>query len=108
MICSSLNLLRFKSGHFHVVRIPAAHGEEARGHVTETAEEASIFYEERCAFLDRMVAEPSIPLRDFAMKLVAATGCGADDGNVWISKLLAEACDIAGVPASRDLLEALA
>ena len=55
-----------------------------------------------------MVAEPSIPLRDFAMKLVAATGCGADDGNVWISKLLAEACDIAGVPASRDLLEALA
>ena len=34
MICSSLNLLRFKSGHFPVVRIPAARGGEARAHVT--------------------------------------------------------------------------
>ncbi len=74
----------------------------------ETEEEASTFYEERCALLDRMVAEPSVTLRDFAMKLVAATGWGSDYENVWISKLFAEACDIAGVPASRDLLEALA
>lgn len=74
----------------------------------ETEEEATAAYDERCALLDRMVAEPSVTLRDFAMKLVAATGWGSDYENVWISKLFAEACDIAGVPASRDLLEALA
>lgn len=74
----------------------------------EADEEAMAAYDERCALLDRMVAEPSVTLRDFAMKLVAATGQGADYENVWISKLLAEACDIAGVPASRDLMEALA
>jgi hypothetical protein len=33
MICSSVNLLRFISGPSPVVRIPAAHGGETRGHV---------------------------------------------------------------------------
>ena len=74
----------------------------------EADEEAMAAYDERCALLDRMVAEPSVTLRDFAMKLVAATGQGADYENVWISKLLAEACALAGVPASRELLEELA